>query len=449
MGAAFCRLVGLVTLVTALSGEWAEAQSGDASSGKTAAQVMDGSFPTVDPNPLGLEPIPTVASSPAGSPPVVRAQSDTSTGYAPGDPEIPLPIGAYGGHPEAGGIFVYYDFVMYRETNPLRNQSIAVRGFVDTDGSITGSPGTFVGSGAQALNARNASGPDTYQPGFKTGIGYRFDGESAPSVSLDWMWLADAKYNANATLTPPFLQVGPRQENSFLFSPVYNFPNDYAGPPNKIQGGGQFAAYGIWNGASNEAIQFVQRVNQLNLTYRQPFFETECYRISGLAGGRFFWIWENFQWTTQSLDSTGTAGPLDTAVFTNIVSKRTYGPSIGLDQEWYIGHGFAVHLDCDTAVMLDVAREKIQYELAFPKAPPISKIGRIDYAIVPQFDVNVSMMWYVTDAIQLRGGFDGMLFLNTLAAQQPVNFDWGAPAYQYNHVVRWFDGIFGDISIRF
>lgn len=439
MRLAIKRLVGLVTIVTALTTGRIQAQTGDLPA-NISPQITDGSFVSVI--------APSQGTGQDGKP-IFRAQSDASTGYAPGDPEIPLPIGAYGGHPEAGGLFLYYDFVMYRQTNPLRNQSIAVRGFVDTDGSVTGRPGTFVGSGTQALNARNASGPDTYQPGFKTGIGYRFDGESAPSISLDWMWLAEAKYNANATAAPKFFEVGPQLADSFLYSPVYNFPNEYAGPPNKINNAGQYSAYGIWNGASMMAIEFVQRVESLDFTYRQPFFETECYRISGLTGGRFFWIWERFKWTTQSLDDSGTAGPLDTAVYTNIVSNRMYGPKIGLNQEWYLGHGFALNFDFDTALLLDVVREKIQYELAFPKTPPISKLGRIDYAIVPQFDANVSMMWYITEAIQLRAGFDGMLFMNTLAAQQPINFNWGAPAYQYNHVMRWFDGIFGDISIRF
>src|SRR5438270_114525 len=53
------------------------------------------------------------------------------------DPTYPLPLG----HPRmdvVGGVYTALEFVMFRQTNPIKRQLIAVRGLVDVDGSITG-----------------------------------------------------------------------------------------------------------------------------------------------------------------------------------------------------------------------------------------------------------------------------------------------------------------------
>ena len=57
-------------------------------------------------------------------------------------------------HPryERGGIFGGIQGLYWREGRPLASQTVAFRGFVDVDGSVTGTPGTFVGSHSDALN---------------------------------------------------------------------------------------------------------------------------------------------------------------------------------------------------------------------------------------------------------------------------------------------------------
>src|SRR5438128_7231959 len=85
------------------------------------------------------------------------------------DPQIPLPL--YHDRPEKGGFYAAGEFLFFRQTNPLKDQIIAVRGLLDFDGSITadlngitfvpttgaviiqpGTPqvGTFIGTGAPA-----------------------------------------------------------------------------------------------------------------------------------------------------------------------------------------------------------------------------------------------------------------------------------------------------------
>lgn len=364
-----------------------------------------------------------------------------SGAYSPPDPQLPIPTWANGNRPEEGGFYTAAEFMMIRQTNPLRNQTIAYRGFVDADGSISGIPGTFEGSGQEALNARNASGPMTYQPGFKIDLGWKFSGEvESATISLSWMFFIEAKYNAQASLAYPFLQSGAALTNTFLFSPVYAFPSDYSGPPFKVAGGDAFAAFGIWNAASLETIQFTQKLQQWDITWRQPYYSTETYRISGLMGARFMWIWENFLWKTFDLDQFGNNGPLDTGVYSNIVSNRMYGPFIGCSQEWYVGHGFACQLDLGTAAFLDVVRELIHYEFADRTVAPQSKLGRRDYTVAFEFTGMAGMAWYPIEGVQLRAGYDLWLLLNSVAAAQPVNFNWGSPAYKYSNIIRTFDG---------
>src|SRR5437763_11833547 len=117
---------------------------------------------------------------------------------------------------------------MFRETNPLKHQPIAVQGFWDYDGSITGHPGGFAGNGKPVLFADDAAGPDTYQPGTKMSIGWRFG--DGTTVDISWMHLFKAEYSAGVSLARPFAREGPQLVNSFISSPVFNFPTDYAGP---------------------------------------------------------------------------------------------------------------------------------------------------------------------------------------------------------------------------
>src|SRR5262249_29810104 len=108
------------------------------------------------------------------APTVARAQVAQNYNY-----EVPPPpehfTGPFGnlfpgpfGHPrmEEGGFFVGVDGLYWRANNPLRQQLVATRGFVDFDGSILGrGPGATLG-GTPALDVPPVRGPRTLTPGF-------------------------------------------------------------------------------------------------------------------------------------------------------------------------------------------------------------------------------------------------------------------------------------------
>src|SRR5207237_1588772 len=133
-------------------------------------------------------------------------------------------------------------------------------------GSITGTAGQFVGSRAEALNTNQLEGPGTWQPGMRVGLGWRFEGGAV--LSLNWYHLHDSRYSATASLAPPGLQGGVNLADTFLFSPVFNFPVNFAGNPFNVFPGNPGATFGIWNAASLETISYVQRFDMVDLSLR-------------------------------------------------------------------------------------------------------------------------------------------------------------------------------------
>jgi hypothetical protein len=368
------------------------------------------------------------------------------------DVQLPWPLGH--DRMDKGGLFLHGEFVMFKQTNPVKEEPVAFTGFqLFTNLGQLALPGAFIGSHQLRLDTEDVAGPSTYQPGFRVGIGWRF--ENGAVLDLSYMNLQKAVYNHSASLVPPNGQVGPFQENTFLFSPVFNFPIEFAGPPNKVsstfgQGGDPLgAAFGIWNGAIEQSLEFDQRTSEVQLTLRVPIFETECWRCYGLVGPRFFWIWERFKWRTVSADALGDSLPTDVGIYTNIVSNRMYGPHLGCGQEWYLGHGFACNVDLDGALYLDIVKERAKYELGLKDASPQSKRSITDYAIVPEARANLGIMWYPHEAIQIRAGYDAMAFFNSKASKQPIDFDWGSVAPPYSHIFRLFHGFNAGIAIIF
>jgi len=84
-------------------------------------------------------------------------------------------------------------------------------------------------------------------PGFDLSIGWRF--ESGVVVQLSWWHLADNRMSAGASILPGDFNVGDQLQNTFLFSPVFNFTNSFAGEAQELGLGNLGAAYGIWNAA--------------------------------------------------------------------------------------------------------------------------------------------------------------------------------------------------------
>jgi hypothetical protein len=382
------------------------------------------------------------------------AQAQVADYAVPGNPSInaPLPTGNPGGH----GVFVTGEFLMLTQTRALGDQTIAVRGLLDSRGLITGLPGGLIGSGREALSTRDLP-RRSWNPGFTVGIGYKFD--DGTSVYGNYSHIMSHSSHAGASLVPPFFRGSADLSDTFLTSGVFNFPPQYAGPNVKTTlddtngdgvidagEGGNF--YGIWNGASVMDLQFDQWFNQAEIGARIPLFQTEYSRIYGLAGGRFNMFMERLKWRTVSYDINGVAGPRDAALYSNTLSQRMYGPFIGCGHEAYIGKSIGVSLDVTAAALLNVVKQRAKYELQSQEIQ--NKLSRDEFGIVPSFTANLNVTWYPLEGVQLRAGYNAWTFFNTMYMNEPVGFNYGSldPAYD-TKVFRIIHGVNVGLGIFF
>jgi hypothetical protein len=367
----------------------------------------------------------------------------------PEDPVAPLPIGRV--RMEEGGPYLAGEFVFWRMTNPLHDEQIAVRGVLDYDSSITGTQGGFLGSRQAALRA-NDVGPGTYIPGFRVTGGWMF-GENQVAVEVNWLRLFEARYAASATAAPPFGRSGPQLADTFLTSFVYNFTSYFAGPAQKVNFGNPGATYGIWDASSEQTIQFWQRYDQVEIRARIPLYLDECSRMYWILGPRGAWLWERFYWRTVAFDiNSGNAGQDDAAIYTNIVSQRFYGAFCGAGYEYYKGEtpigSFAVTLEGDAAIYADIVKERAKYERA-DFATASQRVIKT-YVVSPALQANINLWWYPLQAVQLRLGYNVLALFNTVAAQDPVSFNYGGldPPW-VKGITRFLDGFNAGIGFSF
>jgi hypothetical protein len=312
-------------------------------------------------------------------------------------------------------------------------------------------PGNFLGTGTPALFADDAGGPGTFQAGWSIGAGWRF--RNGVAVEASWWTLGEAKYSATATLAQR--RIDPRDIflfDTFLFSPVFNFPNDFAGNEPKLRFGSPFAAFGIWNAASLETIQFTQRFDQWDVTGRIPVYQDDCSRCYGLLGSRLVWLWERFFWRTVSEDFAGHAAQDDVALYSNVLSQRLYGPHIGTGYERRLGDTpigtFSLSVDLRAAALLDIAKEEAKYERA--DFAISAKRSRKEYTFVPELQAQAHLWWYPIEGVQIRIGYDYMAFFNTIASPAPVSFNYGGldPPWEKGHF-RYLQGFNAGIGFIF
>jgi hypothetical protein len=374
--------------------------------------------------------------------------------YAPPDPGLPLPL--YNNRPEEGGYFGALSYIMYRQTNPLQDQPIAWRGFVDVDGSISQAinppggftPGARFGSFREALNVDQVTGPNPYQPGFKVEVGWKFGDSQA--LTLGWKYLFQSRRQAVATLIPQNYLVGNDLSDTFLFSPVFNFPPEYAGAPRSVNVGNDYATYGIWNGASVMTIDFEQKFQQWEMTWRETIYQTECYRLSALFGLRFAWSWERFRWRTSDYNFNGGIDPSAVSIYSNVISNRMYGAHVGLQSEYYLGHGIAAFAEAQGSLFMNIVKTRVKYELGAKHLPPANKRALTSYTFVPEVEASVGLMWYPWEGVQFKFGYDFMAFFNTMTSPNPVTFDYsGLNPWFSQNTVRFMDGFHASIALSF
>jgi hypothetical protein len=204
-----------------------------------------------------------------------------------------------------------------------------------------------------------------------------------------------------------------------------------------------------------------------------------------LASARFAWIWERFKWRTVdygqrfvlinntptqvlsdlfrdnipdtfvSVPAAPTAAPvagdspLNVGIYTNIVSNRMYGPTLGVGNEWYLGQGASFTLDLRGGLMVNVVKERARYELGEKFAGPIAKRSRTEFTLVPHVQANMGLWYYPIEGVQLRVGYDALAFFNTVGLRNPVSFNFGGLDPAWERVTKLLHGFNAGVGITF
>jgi hypothetical protein len=252
-------------------------------------------------------------------------------------------------------------------------------------------------------------------------------------------------------------------------------------------------------------VQLTQRYDQVDLTARIPVYQDDHMRTYLLAGGRFAWIWERFKWRTvkegfnivQQLETTRdflredglppeatgrvvffpVSGPqgqggnfqndgiianpfpiivtravptpvfvADAAIYTNIVSNRMYGPVVGYGCDYYLGRNFAVSADVAGSLMVDIVKTRAKYERNDFSTQ--ARAVRTFYEFVPHASTSINLWWYPIEGVQVKLGYQALGFFNTIAAKNPVDFNFGTLDPKYDHqAFRLLHGL--DVGVGF
>lgn len=377
-----------------------------------------------------------------GAPPIFRAQSAGDIGGLDpplnSSPILPIPTG----HAGDAGFYTSVEYVMLTQTRDIGSQVVAYRGLIDSTGNITGIPGTYVGSGREALSTDDFGRRD-FTPGYQIELGYRF--QDGTRVYANFLQLFETQTKAGASLVSPYFRSRVDLTDTFLVSAVYNFPPNFAGPrfesgydTNIVPGSGNTGGntYGIWNGATVMNMKLTQRYQQAEIGMRMPLMQTDYSRVYGIAAGRFAWLFDRFQWYTQAMNVFGVSEPQDQAWYTNTLSQRMYGPVIGCGHEIFLANQFSLSCDLTGGVLLSVVKERAKYKLESPGdgatiQPIASKSSHNTWQLVPNGNVNLNLWWYPTEGVQMRVGYQAMAYFNTTRMDEPVGFNYAVPDPQY------------------
>lgn len=356
-------------------------------------------------------------------------------------------------HPryESGGFFVAAEANFWRLNRTISAQNVAYRGFYDTDGSITGkTPGTFVGSGAVALSTEQVQGSGNYTPGETITMGYRF--EDGLTVTASWLHLSAQRYTAQAALIPPSQQIGQGGADSYLSSPVSNFPLAFSGNAFNVVGGNPGATYGIWNAASFMSLEYLQRFDMVEIMARVPIWQTDSLRTYGRVGPRTYQLFDRLNWTTIDADVLGNSTPQTTALYTNFVTNNLWGVNLGCGAEWFMGENplgaFSCSVEGNAGLYADYARSEASYNLGDGTVARIRE--RQFLTIAPATDVTFKLHWYPWEGIQLTAGYQFLAIFNTVASPRPIDFNYGTLDPGYNAwTTRWMHGLNVGLSFVF
>lgn len=419
--------------------------------------------------------------------------------------EWPIPL-MWGDRDE--GFYFGAEAGMWRLNNPLRNQTVARRGFRDLDGSLRGNPaggvinifdtatppnyfttlfiergpaGGVYGSGDVAMSTRDVD-RDLFQPGARLTLGYRF--RNGVALEVSYLGVTKARNNATTGIVPRGFNGDP--DNTFLFSDVYNFSPYFAGPlrdvisdvytppippgigdggnlglgavPADLQtfGGFVLPAYGITNGAEYYAESFVMGFHTAELNLRVPVLQVEGTRTYWTGGFRYISHLEKFRLQVEDLGFDNAGGTdanvsqPDWALRYTVKQKNMYyGLQTGVGGEAYLFNGFAVSLDAKVGVLAEPSRTTTVLQRLDLESGIGVKRTNNQVNMAAMFEGGAYLWWYAHEGITFRVGYEYLGILGARRLTEPMTYDWGALNVRARNTFLSLDGITAGVSFVF
>lgn len=441
------------------------------------------------------------------TPATVRAQDNPGASVRSPEWESPLPL-MWGDRDE--GLYVSTEFLILQFDNPLRQQALAFRGFIDNFGQLNGDPksplitvvdsatgdfinsfhlspgpaGAFVGSHETALDQHDVGG-NKYVPGMRLTIGYRL--RDGIALEISYMTTDTVTHSATAGIIPRDQNGNSNFANSFISSPFFNISPQFAGPPadvisnvvpvpvpagastvavptpltgipgvflppNEVNElntlhGLALPAFGIWNAAEEMYLKFSQSLSTWEFNIRMPVYQDDNFRSYSIVGIRQFHIREAFSWRTVDEDIFGNTLPEWSATYNNRIDNDLYGLQCASGNEVYLGAGWALSVEGRVGIFGDASQVKT--EIARGDEEFSVHHIRKDTSIVPMFQGAGYLWWYPIEGIQLRAGYEFLGLIGVKRSPHQVDFNAGTLQPEVKDMFFRMSGFTAGISFIF
>ena len=321
-------------------------------------------------------------------------------------------------------------------------------------------PGNFLGTGTPALFTDDLRGQESFEPGYRITLGYRFDNGTA--IETSYMALQKVTYSANASLIPHELcQPGGRA-----------VPGRFVHLGTVLQ-----SAAGIRRGQPEDGAR-QPRLGLRHLQRRQQHVDelpASSSRTGTFAAGcRGTRTTAPASTVTLAAGSPGSGsssgcGPFPptssaTARRTDVgvYRKRRFQPHVRPVRRHRVrtvssATASASALETEAAFLLDIVKERANVQNGdrndAPPGTPFVSVKKAATNFQPGRRIRrptPRCTWYPIEGIQLRAGYNFMTFLNTVDMQDPIAFDARNfdPNWQ-NRAIRFMDGFNAGIGFIF
>lgn len=424
--------------------------------------------------------------------------------------EVPIPL-MWGEKDE--GFYFSAEAAVMRINNALQSQVVARRGYRDLNGYINGNPegGTvdiFDNNGAYVTTLFRELGPagavygsqevglstdqvgnDVFQPGSRITLGYRM--RNGMTIEGSYMGITKSRVGATVSITPPDLNTGNNNVNSYLYGDYYNFNPYFSGPQREIisnvflptlppgtttlvmtpvpldlqnLGGYAVSAYGITNGAEIFRIAQTMGIHTSELNLKIPVAQFEGTRTYWTGGFRYISFTEQFRMIVQDFgfpDGLNAGDPFNSGIqdtedrpqwslrYTTKQKDIFYGLQTGVGGEAYLFNGLAFSIDAKVGILAERSKSSVVLQrMDLENNIGMQRTNNL-FTVAGLFQGGAYLWWYAHEGITFRLGYEYLGILNARRMVNPIDYNFGQLNPDAHNSYLSLDGFVMGVSFVF